>query len=253
VTSMRVLVAIALLAVTSTARADDDRIGLVVQGTAGVRGRLEDHLAKQLRREGLAAVDAPMSRDALDTLGNCFIIEDLACARGVVEARAKTRRLLFARVEESGTTVSIDLTWFSAGSAPLTEHTACESCRDTFAATADAPLRHLVATAPPPVAAEPEPEPVASAPPSRFVPITMIVAGSVTVAAGGAALYYGLRDGESHKYIYPQLTPVGIAMLAVGAGTAIGGVILMPSSRSRSHPVAAVSGGGAYLGWVGEF
>jgi hypothetical protein len=253
---MRGLVVVALVAVTSTARADDppdDRIGLVVQGTAGLRGRLEDHLETQLRREGFSAVDTPMSRDALNTLANCFIIEDLACARGVVEARAKTPRVLFARVEESGTTVSIDLTWFSAGSAPLADRATCESCTDTFAKAADAPLRHLAQTAPKPVVPEPEPEPPTQAPPSRFWPITMMAAGTVTLATGAVCLYYGLRDDESHKYIYPQLTPVGIAMLAVGAGTAIGGFILMPAGRPRSQPVAAVSRGGAYLGWLREF
>jgi hypothetical protein len=249
---MRVLVAVALIAVTSTARADagDDRIGLIVQGTAGLRGRLEAHLAKQLQRDGVTAVVARMSRDALDTLANCYIIEDLACARGVVEARAKTPRVLYVRVEESGDTVTIDLTWFSAGSEPLAKHATCDSCSDTFAATADAPLKHLAAAAPTPVIAPPEPEPES---PSRFWPITMMAVGSVTFAAGGVCLYYGLRDDESHKYIYPQLTPVGIAMLAVGAGTAIGGYFLLPAGSPRSQPVAAVSRGGAYLGWVREF
>jgi hypothetical protein len=251
---MRILVAVALVAVTSAARADtgagDDRIGLVVQGTAGLRGRLENHLATQLQRAGFTAVDARMSRDALDTLANCYIIEDLVCARGVVEARAKTPRVLYARVEESEETVTIELTWFSAGSAPLAEHATCDRCNDTFTASSDAPLEHLAAAAPKPVIAEPDPEPE---PPSRFWPITMVAVGSVAVAAGGVCLYYGLRDDESHKYIYPQLTPIGIAMLAVGAGTAIGGYILMPAGRPRSQPVVAVSRGGAYLGWVREF
>lgn len=260
---MRGLVAVAVLAITAIAtrattvhaddRATDDRVGLVVQGTAGLRGRLEEHLANQLRREGFTAVDAPMSRDALDTLYNCFLIEDLTCARGVVEARAKTPRLLFARVEEAGETVTIDLTWFSAGSTPLAEHTTCESCKETFSATANAPLRHLAATAPAPIIAAPEPERPRPPPPSRFWPVTMIAGGAVTAVAGSVCLYYGLRDGETHKYIYPELTPVGIAMLAVGAGTAIGGFILLPSGTHRSQPVAAVSRGGAYLGWVREF
>jgi len=253
---MRALVAVALLAITSIAHADDKaadkRVGIVVQGTAGLRGRLADHLDEQVSRAGFSAEDSPLSRDALNTLANCFLLEDMKCARGVVEARAKTPRLLFVRVDEAGTTVTIDLTWFSAGNAPVSEHATCESCRDTFAATADEPLQHLAKAAPAPViTVEPERPPLEA--PSRFWPITMIATGSVTAVAGGVALYYGLRDGEAHKYIYPQLTPVGIAMLAVGAGTAIGGVILMPSGNKRSQPVAAVSGGGAYLGWLQEF
>jgi len=251
---MRGLVVAALLALPTVANAEgpDTRVGLVVEGTTGLRGRLADHLDAQLGRAGFSTEDAPLSRDALNTLANCFLLEDLKCARGVVEARAKTRRVLFVRVEEAGTTVTINLTWFSAGSAPLSEHATCESCRETFAETADAPLQRLATAAPTPlVTAEPPPPPPPAS--SRFWPITMIAAGSVTAVAGGVALYYGLRDGETHKYIYPQLTPVGIAMLAVGAGTAIGGVILMPSGKKRSQPVAAVSRGGAYLGWFREF
>jgi hypothetical protein len=253
---MRGLVVAALLALSTAAHADgpaaDNRVGLVVQGTAGLRGRLADHLDEQLSRTGFSAEDAPLSRDALNTLANCFLLDDMKCARGVIEARSKIPRVLVVRVEESGGTVTIDLTWFSAGNPPLSEHATCESCRETFAETADAPLQRLAKAAPTPlVTAEPPPPPPPAS--SRFWPITMIAAGSVTAVAGGVALYYGLRDGETHKYIYPQLTPVGIAMLAVGAGTAIGGVILMPSGNKRSQPVAAVSRGSAYLGWFREF
>jgi hypothetical protein len=250
-------VVLALVATLSVAGADDrptdDRVGLIVRGTAGLRGRLEDHLAKQLRREGFTAVDTPMSRDALETLGNCFIIEDLACARGVVEARAKTPRLLYARVEETGGSVTFDLTWFSAGSPPIAEHATCESCRETFTEQVDNPLRHLATTAPAPVLPEPEPEQPAPSPPSRLVPLSLVAGGAVTAVAGGVCLYYGLRDGAAHKYIYPQLTPVGITLVAVGVGAAITGVILWPSGSTRSHPVAAVSSGSAYVGWVREF
>lgn len=254
---MRGLVVLALVAAVSVARAEgdtsDDRVGLVVRGTAGLRGRLEDHLAKQLRREGFSAADARMSRDALETLGNCFIIEDLECARGVVDARAKTPRLLYARVEDTGGSVTIDLTWFTAGSAPLAEHVTCDSCADTFTDQVNPALRHLAATAPAPVITEPEPDVAPPAPPSRVWPLTMVAGGSVTAVAGGVCLFYGLRDGASHKYIYPSLTPVGITLLAVGAGAAITGAILWPSGSSRSHPVAAVSSGGAYVGWAREF
>ncbi len=253
---MRGLVVLALMTAVSAARADtspDDRIGLVVRGTAGLRGRLEDHLAKQLRREGFSAVDAPMSRDALDTLGNCFIIEDIQCARGVVDARAKTPRLLYARVEQSGGSVTVDLTWFTAGGEPLAEQMKCDDCGETFTDQVNPLVRQLAAKAPTPIVPEPEPEVAPPAPPSRVLPLTMVAGGSLTAVAGGVCLYYGLRDGASHKYIYPSLTPVGITLLAVGAGAAIAGAILWPSGSSHSHPVAAVSSGGAYVGWAREF
>jgi hypothetical protein len=251
------VVLLALIAAVSVARADtpsgDDRIGLVVRGTAGVRGRLEDHVAKVLRREGFTAVDTPMSHDALETLDNCFIIEDLACARGVVDARAKTPRLLFARVEDNGGAVTVDLTWFAVGSTPVAEHVACEACTDTVFEQVDPAIRKLAETSPAPVVPEPDPEPAPAAPPSRLWPLTMIAGGSVTAVSGGVCLYYGLRDGASHKYVYPSLTPVGITLVAVGAGAAIAGAILWPSGSNHSHPVAAVSSGGAYVGWAREF
>jgi hypothetical protein len=248
---------VALLAVANIANARaDDRVGIVVQAAPGLRGRLEEHLAAQLRREGFTAVDAPMSRDALSTLANCFIIEDLACARGVVEARSKTTRLLYVRVDKADHATTIDLTWFSAGNAPVAHKASCEDCRDVyddaFAAKADPALRHLAKSALAPTAAEPTYE-EPPAPPSRILPLSMIAGGAVTAVAGGITLYYGLRDGPSYKYVYPDLTPVGISLLAVGAGAAIAGYILLPSGSEGSHPVAAVSAGGAYLGWGGAF
>lgn len=251
---MRGLIVLVLLALTSGAHADDDRrVGIVVQGVAGWRGRVERHLIERLRREGFTAVEAPMSRDALDTLANCFILEDLGCARGVVEARAKTPRLLHARIEEAGGTVTFDLTWFSAGSEPIPEEKACPECDRTWTAELDGMVRRLATSAPAPVFRKgelDEPE----APPSRFWPTVLITTGAATLVTGGVFLYYGLRDDESHKYIYPQLTPVGITMLAVGGGAAIGGILLLkPAGRTRSRPVAAVSTSAAYVGWAGEF
>jgi hypothetical protein len=210
-----------------TAGADDDRrVGVVVQGTAVHRERLATHLARKLEREGYVAVDEPVSRGALDTLLNCFILEDLVCARGVIEARAKTPRLVFARIEEQDAALQLDITWFAAGHAPQSERESCRDCGERWREHADAMLSKLAAGAPMPIVV---PSGATSGEPerrrSRWLPRSLVVAGALSLVAGGVYLYYGTRDGADHKYVYPQLTPVGITLLAVGGGATIGGVL----------------------------
>jgi hypothetical protein len=79
--------------------------------------------------------------------------------------------------------------------------------------------------------------------------------GVVSVAAGGVFLYYGLGiSGADEKYIYPDSTPIGIALAAVGGGATIGGIILLSQAGSSgSGPVASVSPRGAFVGWAGHF
>jgi hypothetical protein len=250
----RGLVALALVALGSSARADDKRLGIVVQGETRLRLKLQTYLAKTLQRDGFAIDDAPIGRKGIETLANCFIIEDLACVRGVVEARATTPQLIHARIEETSDGVTIDLTWFSSGNAPITERAACESCEAGWKEIVDDPVRRLEATAPKPTVTATEPGPERARQRSRFWPAVLVTLGSATLVAGGVFVYYGVRDGASHKYVYPQLTPVGIAMMAVGGGAAIGGVFLLkPSGTNRAGPVAAASKHGAYLGWAAEF
>ena len=63
----------------------------------------EGEVTERLQRDGYSANDEPLSKGALDTIGNCFIIEDLACARGVFDARSRTSRLVnVGQVENKG-------------------------------------------------------------------------------------------------------------------------------------------------------
>lgn len=190
------------------ARAEDDRrVGVVVQGNEAV----EKQLASQLRDEGYAAVSRPLPPKALDTLLNCFVLEDLACARGVVEARARTSRLLFARVESSDG--AFDLTWFSTGHEPIQKRGQGD-WRPV--------LGSLVAGDDVPIVTDTGPARARKR--SKLWPRVLLTAGALALVGGGVSLYYGLRDGASHKYIYPSLTPVGISLIAVGGGAAIGGL-----------------------------
>jgi len=202
---MRVgLVALAVTALCASARADGRDAGVVVQADA----KVERAVVKALDAAGFRAVHEPLSRDGLDTLANCSILEDLACARGVVEARSKTPRLVLVRTEDGAFTV----TWFSAGHEPLVEKTTCAECV----------IEKLASRAPEPVVRDA----VVGRPHkrSRLVPSLLVGAGPATPVTGGGFLYYRVPAGASHKYVYPQLTPVGITLLAVGGGAMIGGI-----------------------------
>jgi hypothetical protein len=199
------LVALLLVAIAAPALADSREVGVVVQGNA----KLETDVRAAVDGAGFSPVRKPLSRDGLDTLANCFIIEDLQCARSVVEARSKTPRLVFVRTDDATAIV----TWFSVGHAPLVERGDCAACAvDKLARSAPDPI----------VKAE---QPIWHEKHSRTLPALLIGAGAATLVTGGVLLYYGMRDGASHKYVYPQLTPAGIALLAVGGGAVIGGVI----------------------------
>jgi hypothetical protein len=94
-----------------------------------------------------------------------------------------------------------------------------------------------------------EPEPHGS----RLGPALLLIAGIGALGTGGVYLYYGQKGGPNEKYVYPDSTPVGIGVLAVGIGATIGGAILLAQSSHRSAPVAAIGNGGAYLGWITQF
>jgi hypothetical protein len=230
---MRVgLSALIVLTLCAHAHADDDKpaderaVGLVVQGGGSLNAKVADHLAKRLRREGYSAVDDPLSKGALDTIANCFIIEDLVCARGVVEARATTPRLIFARIDDTSGAVVFDFTWFSAGRAPVVAKQSCSTCGSTWQGHTDDLMGTLLAGAEMPMVIEdPADAPLPVAPRSRFWPTLLIGVGAATLVTGGTLVYFGLRDGVEHKYVYPQLTPAGFALIAIGGGAMIGGMI----------------------------
>jgi hypothetical protein len=224
---MRVgVVALVLVVALSTlARAGNRDVGIVVQGQGSLKSKVEDQLAKQLRAEGFTAVESPLSQSALDTLSNCFIIEDLTCAKGVVEARAKTAMLVFARIDDSTGATTLDLTWFSAGHAPLQERTSCASCSATAQDHTTDLVKKLAGRVESPVITQAPAEAPVAKKHSKLIPGLLIGGGIATLVTGSALLYYGLRDGASHKYVYPQLTPVGITLIAVGGGAMVGGII----------------------------
>ena len=73
--------------------------------------------------------------DAINTLIDCFVLEDLACARGVVDTRSKSRAVVYTRAETTqnpdGTRdIAISGYWFQKDRHVLAERRVCTRCND---------------------------------------------------------------------------------------------------------------------------
>lgn len=134
------LVLILVLALSSTATAD---VGVVVAGEATMQPQLVRQIEGWLKKRGKTVVPVPMPSDAIATLIDCFVIEDEACARGVIEKRGRAQSIVFARVDvQAGgdieRTVTVAAYWFEKGQKLGSARRFCERCNDaTLATTAD--------------------------------------------------------------------------------------------------------------------
>ncbi|HTR54235.1 MAG TPA: PEGA domain-containing protein [Kofleriaceae bacterium] len=89
---------------------------------------------------------------------------------------------------------------------------------------------------------------------SKLWPIVLLVAGGATLGTGIGFIYAGENTGPSQKYIYPDsTTPIGIGIAAVGLGATVGGIVWLVQSGHRSAPVAGLTPGGGYVGWLTRF
>jgi hypothetical protein len=139
------LTLISLAAVPARADAgDDETVGVVVSGEATMQPQLVAQLETWLRMHGHALVSTPLPPEAINALIDCFVIEDLACARQVVEKRAKTGAIVFAQVNlDSGRSaqernVTLTVHWLDKGKDARSEHRLCERCTDgAMRSTAD--------------------------------------------------------------------------------------------------------------------
>jgi hypothetical protein len=237
---------VALVAATRLGHAGE--VGVVTNGDAAMQPLVAKRFEKWLRNHGHTVVPAPMSTDAINTLANCFTLDDLVCARGVFDARSKAPALLYVGIDVAGKNITFNVYWFVKDKEAVGERRVCEKCEGTaWHPLTDRILERLAGDAGPAVES-------GGARGSRMWPSVVLGAGIATMAAGGIFIYYGTRDGSDQKYIYPTSTPVGIGLAAVGVGATIGGTIwLIQAGSSKSGPVATATRGGAYLGWVGHF
>ena len=267
---MRTLLpALAIVLGSATAHAGD--IGVVVTGEATLQPQLAAQLEGWLREHGHPLAASPLPPDAINTLIDCFVIEDLSCARSVIDKRAKAQAVVFAKVEvtpsSSGTRdIAITGYWFQKDHEAIAERRMCTACTDEkLHATADDLMQALAAeppvgtTKPTPVpmpAPAPEPASLSEQPEgSRLLPMTLIGVGAASLVIGGVMIAID-EDPTKQGVQQPNYrdTATGGVVLAVAGAAALGtGLYLWLHHGSRSAPVAAVTHDGAIVGWTGRF
>ncbi|MDQ3367315.1 MAG: PEGA domain-containing protein [Myxococcota bacterium] len=138
---MRALVLGLLVWMSSTVQAD---VGVVVIGEATMQPQLAAQLEGWLRQHGHQLVAAPLPPDAINTMIDCFVLEDENCATLVVKKRAKAQAVVFARVDleagatDSERTVTLTAYWFDKARDAIAARRFCERCTDlTLRSTAD--------------------------------------------------------------------------------------------------------------------
>lgn len=272
------IVVLASVLTAATARAE--KVGIVVTGEATLQPQLSSQLERWLHDRGRTLVPGAMPPDAISTLMDCFVLEDLGCARGVVNARAGARSLIYARIDHvsnsDGTrNISVIGYWFQKNAEPVSERRVCEQCTDAkLMATVDDLMLALVHT--PPVGTGTGETAAATtaataAPSTALAPTTTDVEGETgsrsllpygLMGAGGAALAAGIvmlaidEDADPANTTSPTFrdTGTGGAVLSLAGAAALGvGAYLWFNDRRSSRPVAAVSHDGAVVGWAGRF
>jgi len=267
------IVALLLASIAGSARADN--IGVVVTGEATLQPQLAAGVESWLRDHGHTVVPSPLVPEATNKLIDCFVIEDLGCARLVVEGQSKAPTVVFARVDVSprqdGTR---DFTlvgyWLANGHDPVAERRTCSRCteeamRETLgtllAALVVAPERPdaLVVAVPHASTGAPAAEP--APPPAEAQPQPLLAYG--VAGAGAAALVTGIvliaidQDPPDPKGEQPPTyrdTATGGVVLAVAGAAAIGaGAYLWWRGSHAGAPVAAVTTSGGLVGWSGRF
>jgi len=273
---------LAVVASTSVARAD---VGVVVTGEATLQPQLLSQLETWLRRHGHSIYASALEPDAINTLIDCYVVEDLNCARKVIEARAKSTAIVYARVESApaanGTRdISIVGYWMEKGHDMMAERRTCQKCTEKqMHDIADDLMLSLAATPPAnshvhvpeakDVVAQPTPDSAsmtAPTPPtigddephhSRALPATLIGVGAASIITG--VVFLVIKEdpnpvGPQKEHIWDVGTTGAIC---VGAGAVVAGVgtylWFRTGHDSSSAPVALVTHDRAILGWAARF
>jgi hypothetical protein len=262
--------AFVLATLLGAATAHADKVGIVVTGEARLQPQLTSQLERWLHDRGHTVVPGALEPDAINTLVDCFVLEDLGCARGVVAARASSRSLVYARVEQTpnddGTRqVAVTGYWFQKDHEAVSERRVCEACNDDkMFATVDELMHALMHEPPPPLPSD-KPQAGTSTAPSS---------AATTEAGGSKMLAYGLVGvgalalvgGVVMIGIDEDPDPVGVqsptyrdtatigTIVGIGGAAALGvGLYLWITNKPSSQPIAAVSRDGAIVGWAGRF
>lgn len=258
-----------VLLAASTARAE--KVGIVVTGEARLQPQLTSQLERWLHDRGHTVVPGALEPDAINTLVDCFVLEDLGCAKGVVTARATSQAVVYARVEqtsnEDGThDVSVTGYWFQKEHEPIAERRLCKQCSDEkMFDEVDDLMRALVHEPPPPSPAEkpkaaPAPAPalgvsIEETGPTPVLPYSLMGVGALALVGGIVMIAIDEDPSPSgtQSPTYRDTGTAGAIVTGVGAAALGVGLYLWMTEKPASHPVAAVSHDAAVVGWAGRF
>lgn len=130
---LRTLVLFVVVGISVPAAADPS-VGVVVPGTEAVHSKTEAAVIAWLGKQKIDIAPAPLDKDGMLTLSNCLAIADMACARGVVEARAKSDSVVVIVAQASGPKKKRDLQlsayWISKRRDVVSLQRMCSHCTD---------------------------------------------------------------------------------------------------------------------------
>lgn len=142
---------IGLFLVAAARPAAAEVVGVVVTGEPTMQPQLVSQLQAWLKKRGYQIEPSPMPPDAVNTLVDCFVIEDDGCARAVIEKRAKST-IVYARVDlqkggDLERTATLLAYWFAKGQPAAAARQFCSRCNDaTLMTVTDALMNALIAT-----------------------------------------------------------------------------------------------------------
>lgn len=150
---MRLLLAL-LVALTLTAprpASAGTSVGVLVTGDH-LKAPTQQQAEKWMRGHSQRVVTTALPSDAVNSLLNCFVLDDPKCMRSIVDARATTDMLVSIRVDvasKKAKEIRLTIDWFVKGHSPITSRRTCDKCSETvLRKTIDAMLSDLSETVP---------------------------------------------------------------------------------------------------------
>nr|HEX4312458.1 PEGA domain-containing protein [Kofleriaceae bacterium] len=130
------LVLLILVALATAARADNVEVGVVVTGEPALQPQLVAEIETWFHGHELTVIPGAIDPESINAMIDCFVVEDVGCARKIVDEHAKTAAIVFVRADASpgpGNSRDVTLTgyWFDKGQSNVfDEKRTCEKCTD---------------------------------------------------------------------------------------------------------------------------
>src|SRR5436305_2530610 len=247
-------IATALVLASVPAHAED--AGVVVTGEATLQPQLAAQLEGWLRGHGHRLVASPLDPDAINTLIDCFVLNDESCARNVIDRASRSPTVIYARITVSPSddgTRDITLVgyWLHKNQMhAVADRRMCEKCSEKqLRGTADELMVSLEHPATPDdPTSDHGPQTSGSGvtagsgvrgPKSEVLQLVLIGGGAATALAGISMIALGeqrpARTGDQPA-TYRDYAPPGYALGALGLAAVGAGVYLWLHEGASSAP-----------------